>query len=40
MYDISVWNLPETAVFSFLGTRSIWSIWLIANMIGRLHLGP
>ena len=35
---ISDWNLSETAVFSFLGALSIWSIGLIADMIGRLHL--
>jgi glycosyltransferase involved in cell wall biosynthesis len=40
VYDISVWNLSETAVFSFLGALIIWSIGLIADMIGRLHLRP
>lgn len=40
IYDISVWNLSETAVFSFLGALIIWSIGLIADMIGRLHLRP
>jgi glycosyltransferase involved in cell wall biosynthesis len=39
-YDITVWNLSETAVFSFLGALIIWSIGLIADMIGRLHLRP
>ena len=40
IYDISVWNLSETAIFSFLGALIIWSIGLIADMIGRLHLRP
>jgi glycosyltransferase involved in cell wall biosynthesis len=40
IYDITVWNLSETAVFSFLGALIIWSIGLIADMIGRLHLRP
>jgi glycosyltransferase involved in cell wall biosynthesis len=39
-YDITVWNLSETAIFSFLGALIIWSIGLIADMIGRLHLRP
>jgi hypothetical protein len=32
--------LSETAVFAFLGALIIWSIGLIADMIGRLHLRP
>jgi glycosyltransferase involved in cell wall biosynthesis len=40
VYDITVWNLSETAVFSFLGALIIWSIGLIADMIARLHLRP
>jgi glycosyltransferase involved in cell wall biosynthesis len=40
IYDITVWNLSETAVFSFLGALIIWSIGLIADMIARLHLRP
>jgi glycosyltransferase involved in cell wall biosynthesis len=40
IYDITVWNLSETAVLSFLGALIIWSIALIADMIGRLHLRP
>jgi hypothetical protein len=40
LYDITVWNLSETAVFAFLGALIIWSIGLIADMIGRLHLRP
>ena len=40
IYDVTVWNLSETAVFSFLGALIIWSIGLIADMIGRLHLRP
>jgi glycosyltransferase involved in cell wall biosynthesis len=40
IYDIWVWNLSETAIFSFLGALIIWSMGLIADMISRLHLRP
>jgi glycosyltransferase involved in cell wall biosynthesis len=40
IYDVSVWDLSETAVFSFLGALIIWSLGLIADMISRLHLRP
>ncbi len=39
-YDLSQWNLSETAVFSFLAAILIWSLGLIADMISRLHLRP
>lgn len=40
LYDISQWNLSETAVFAFLSAIMIWSLGLIADMISRLHLRP
>jgi glycosyltransferase involved in cell wall biosynthesis len=40
VYDITTWNLSETAVFAFLATIMLWSLGLIADMIGRLHLRP
>lgn len=39
-YDITQWNLSETAVFAFLAAILVWSLGLIADMIGRLHLRP
>ena len=39
-YDITVWNLSETAVFAFLGSILVWSLGLIADMISRLHMRP
>ncbi len=39
-YDLTQWNLSETAVFSFLAAIMIWSLGLIADMISRLHLRP
>ncbi|MFQ5621765.1 MAG: glycosyltransferase family 2 protein [Paracoccaceae bacterium] len=39
-YDITQWNLSETAVFAFLASIMIWSLGLIADMISRLHLRP
>lgn len=40
VYDLSQWNLSETAIFSFLAAILIWSLGLIADMISRLHLRP
>jgi len=40
IYDLSQWNLSETAIFSFLAAILIWSLGLIADMISRLHLRP
>lgn len=39
-YDLTQWNLSETAVFAFLSAIMIWSLGLIADMISRLHLRP
>ena len=39
-YDLTMWNLSETAIFSFLAAILIWSLGLIADMISRLHLRP
>ncbi|MBF9033167.1 glycosyltransferase [Rhodobacterales bacterium HKCCE2091] len=39
-YDITQWNLSETAVFAFLMAVMVWSLGLIADMISRLHLRP
>lgn len=39
-YDLTQWNLSETAIFSFLAAIMIWSLGLIADMISRLHLRP
>ena len=40
VYDLTQWNLSETAIFSFLAAIMIWSLGLIADMISRLHLRP
>ncbi|MGR3762438.1 glycosyltransferase family 2 protein (plasmid) [Roseobacteraceae bacterium NS-SX3] len=39
-YDVSQWNLSESAIFAFLTAIMIWSLGLIADMISRLHLRP
>jgi glycosyltransferase involved in cell wall biosynthesis len=39
-YDLTQWNLSETAVFAFLTAIMVWSLGLIADMVGRLHLRP
>lgn len=39
-YDVTQWNLSETAIFAFLVSIMIWSLGLIADMISRLHLRP
>lgn len=40
LYDLTQWNLSETAVFAFLAAIMVWSLGLIADMISRLHLRP
>ena len=40
LYDLTQFNLSETAIFSFLAAIMIWSLGLIADMISRLHLRP
>jgi glycosyltransferase involved in cell wall biosynthesis len=40
IYDITLWNLSESAVFCLLAALIIWSLGLIADMISRLHLRP
>jgi glycosyltransferase involved in cell wall biosynthesis len=40
IYDITLWNLSESAIFSLLAALIIWSLGLIADMISRLHLRP
>jgi glycosyltransferase involved in cell wall biosynthesis len=39
-YDLTLWNLSESAVFFLLAALIIWSLGLIADMISRLHLRP
>jgi glycosyltransferase involved in cell wall biosynthesis len=39
-YDLTQWNLSESAIFAFLAAILIWSLGLIADMISRLHLRP
>ncbi|OSP55308.1 glycosyltransferase family 2 protein [Pseudoruegeria sp. SK021] len=39
-YDLTKWNLSESAIFAFLAAITIWSLGLIADMISRLHLRP
>lgn len=40
VYDMTQWNLSESAIFSLLAAIMIWSLGLIADMISRLHLRP
>lgn len=40
IYDLTQWNLSETAIFAFLAAILVWSLGLIADMISRLHLRP
>ena len=40
IYDIFLWNLSESAVFSFLIAIMLWSLGLIVDMITRVHLKP
>jgi glycosyltransferase involved in cell wall biosynthesis len=40
IYDITLANLSESAIFALLAALLIWSLGLIADMISRLHLRP
>ena len=40
IYDITLMNLSESAVFCLLAALIVWSLGLIADMISRLHLRP
>ncbi len=40
VYDITLMNLSESAIFALLAALIIWSLGLIADMISRLHLRP
>ncbi len=40
IYDITLWNLSESAVFAYLIAIMVWSLGLIADMITRIHLKP
>lgn len=40
IYDLTQWNLSESAIFAFLAAIMVWSLGLIADMISRLHLRP
>lgn len=38
VYDMTQWNLSESAVMAFLAAIIVWSLGLLADMISRLHL--
>jgi glycosyltransferase involved in cell wall biosynthesis len=38
VYDVTLWNLSETAVMGFLGAIVVWSVGLLADMIARMQL--
>lgn len=40
IYDLTLWNLSESAIFCMLAALIMWSLGLIADMISRLHLRP
>ncbi len=40
IYDITLMNLSESAIFCLLAALIFWSLGLIADMISRLHLRP
>lgn len=40
VYDITLSNLSESAIFALLAALLVWSLGLIADMISRLHLRP
>jgi len=40
IYDITLMNLSESAIFALLAALIIWSLGLVADMISRLHLRP
>ncbi len=37
VYDLTLWNLSESAIFALLAALVVWSLGLIADMISRLH---
>jgi hypothetical protein len=39
-YDLFLEDLSESAVMAFLAAMIVWSLGLLADMIGRLHLRP
>ena len=39
-YDVTIWNLSETAVMAFLAAIVVWAVGLLADMIARLQLRP
>lgn len=40
IYDLTLMNLSESAIFGLLSAMIIWSLGLLADMISRLHLRP
>ncbi|MBI1250525.1 MAG: glycosyltransferase [Alphaproteobacteria bacterium] len=40
IYDLTLMNVSETAIFGLLAALIIWSLGLIADMMSRLHLRP
>lgn len=40
IYDLTLMNLSESAIFCLLAALIMWSLGLIADMISRLHLRP
>jgi glycosyltransferase involved in cell wall biosynthesis len=40
IYDVTLMNLSESAIFFLLAALIIWAMGLIADMISRLHLRP
>jgi glycosyltransferase involved in cell wall biosynthesis len=40
VYDITLMNLSESAIFALLAALIVWALGLIADMIARLHLRP
>jgi glycosyltransferase involved in cell wall biosynthesis len=40
VYDLFLQDLSESAVMAFLAAMIVWSLGLLADMIGRLHLRP
>jgi hypothetical protein len=40
VYDLTLMNLSESAIFALLAALIIWSLGLVADMISRLHLRP
>ncbi|MEO2048067.1 MAG: glycosyltransferase family 2 protein [Pirellulales bacterium] len=40
VYDLFLWDLSESAIMALLAAINIWSLGLLADMIGRIHLRP